>query len=74
VWLGIGMLVIGIVYHVQFMRGLRRTREEMKAAGLVHAESHYPVSVTLITAVLLLALGIAAVVSMNFQVGPFAAP
>src|SRR5678816_305830 len=23
VWLGIGMLVIGIVYHLQFMRGLR---------------------------------------------------
>src|ERR1700741_2458815 len=26
VWLGIGMLVAGIVYHVQFMIGLRRTR------------------------------------------------
>ena len=29
VWLGIGMLVIGILYHVQFMLGLRQVREEM---------------------------------------------
>ena len=71
VLLGIAMLVIGIVYHVQFMAGLRHERAAMKAAGLVHGESHFPVSLTLITAVVLLAIGVAAIVSMIFQVGPF---
>ncbi len=71
VLLGITMLVIGIVYHVQFMLGLRHERQAMKAAGLVHAESHFPVSLTLITAIVLLLIGVAAIMSMVFQVGPF---
>jgi putative membrane protein len=71
VLLGIALLVIGIVYHVQFMVGLRHERQAMKAAGLVHCESHFPVSLTLITAVVLLVIGVAAIVSMIFQVGPF---
>ena len=69
--LGIGMLVLGIVYHVQFMLGLRKTRKEMKLEGLIHGESVFPVSLTLITAVLLLAVGVLAIVSMVFQIGPF---
>jgi putative membrane protein len=69
--LGIVMLVIGIVYHVQFMVGLREERRTMAAAGLVHAESHFPLSLTLITAVVLLVIGVAAIISMVFQVGPF---
>ena len=71
VLLGIAMLVIGIVYHVQFMLGLRQERRAMKAAGLVHAESIFPPSLTLITAAILLLIGVFAVVSMVFQVGPF---
>ena len=71
VWLGIAMLVLGIGYHVVFMLGLRRERDRMKAAGLIHAESGYPVSLTLIVAVLLLGIGILAVVSMWLHVGPF---
>lgn len=69
--LGIGLLVLGIVYHVQFMLGLRKERKQMKVAGLVHAESRFPPSLTLITAVLLLLIGIAAIVSMVYHVGPF---
>lgn len=69
--LGLGMLVVGIVYHVQFMRGLRGMRDTMRAEGLVHGESGFPVSMTLIVALLLLALGLAAMVSMVFRVGPF---
>jgi putative membrane protein len=69
--LGIAMLVIGIVYHLQFMMGLRHEREEMRQAGLIHAQSKFPPSMTLITAVLLLIVGIVAIVSMVFQVGPF---
>ena len=71
VLLGVGMLVVGIAYHLAFMRGLRTERQEMKAAGLVHAESGYPVSMTLIVAVLLLAIGVMAIVSMMFRIGPF---
>jgi putative membrane protein len=58
------MLVLGIIYHVLFMIGLRKTREEMKAAGLIHGESIFPPSLTLVTAVLLLVIGIGAVISM----------
>ena len=69
--LGIAMLVLGIAYHVVFMTGLRHERDRMKAAGLIHAESGYPVSLTLIVAVLLLAIGIMAILSMWLQIGPF---
>jgi putative membrane protein len=69
--LGIAMLVIGIIYHVQFMLGLRAERKAMMAAGLVHGESQFPASLTLITAIILLFIGIAAIVSMLFQIGPF---
>ena len=42
VYLGIGMLVVGIGYHVSFMLGLRKEREQLKADGLIHAESQFP--------------------------------
>ena len=71
VWLGIAMLVLGIIYHVSFILGLRRQREEMRAAGLLHAQSHFPLSLTLVVAVLLLTIGILAILSMSFDVGPF---
>jgi putative membrane protein len=71
VGLGIVMLVFGIGYHVRFMVGLRKLRESMREEGLIHGESLFPVSLTLITAVLLLLVGLAAIVSMEFQIGPF---
>jgi inner membrane protein YidH len=48
------------------MRALRRTRAEMAADDLVHGESPFPPSLTLITAVILLAIGFAAIVNMVF--------
>jgi putative membrane protein len=69
--LGIVMLVGGIIYHVQFMVGLREERKSMTADGLIHAQSQFPVSLTLITAVILLLIGVFAIVSMMFRVGPF---
>jgi inner membrane protein YidH len=71
VGLGIVMLVLGIVYHVQFMLGLRRLRESMRAEGLLHGESVFPLSLTLITALILLVIGVGAIVSMAFHIGPF---
>ena len=71
VGLGIGMLVLGIIYHVQYMQGLRQVRKMMTASGLIHGETVFPTSLTLLTAIVLLAIGIAAIVSMVFAVGPF---
>jgi putative membrane protein len=45
----------------------------MRAEGLVHADSGYPVSFTLIIAFLLLAPGLATIFSMVFHAGPFEA-
>jgi putative membrane protein len=71
VGLGIVMLIGGIVYHLQFMIQLRDQRQAMMEAGLVHGESKFPVSLTLLTALILLLIGVFAIVSMVFNVGPF---
>jgi putative membrane protein len=62
---------LGILYHARFMLGLRRLRKSMAHDGLIHGESVFPVSLTLVTALLLLAIGIAAILSMEFGIGPF---
>ncbi|MDQ8699750.1 DUF202 domain-containing protein [Hyphomicrobium sp. LHD-15] len=69
--LGILMLIGGIIYHVQFMTHLREQRDEMIVEGIVHGQSQFPVSLTLITAIILLLIGVVAIVSMMFRVGPF---
>jgi uncharacterized membrane protein YidH (DUF202 family) len=61
VLLGIVMLVVGIIYE----------RTAMREAGLIYAESRFPPSMTLIAALLLLLIGIFAIISMVFQIGPF---
>jgi putative membrane protein len=71
VLLGIGMLILGIIYHGMFMLGLRRARATLKAEQLVHAESGFPASLVLIVAVILLLIGVAAALSMIGHIGPF---
>jgi putative membrane protein len=71
VFLGVGMLVLGIGYHIAFMIELRNRREQLKRDGLVHAESGFPPSLTLIVAIALLGIGILAGTSMTLKVGPF---
>ncbi len=71
VLLGIVMLIGGIIYHLQFMLHLREQRTAMVEEGLVHGESKFPPSLTLITACILLLIGIFAILSMVFQSGPF---
>jgi len=71
VLLGIATLILGIGYHLKFMLQLRRERERLRVDGLIHGESRFPVSQTLIIAVLLLSIGLFAIVSMVFSVGPF---
>jgi putative membrane protein len=63
--IGIAMVVAGIVFQLQFMRGLRRLRNEMAEQGLIHAESKFPASYTLVVAVLLLILGIVAIATLR---------
>ena len=48
--IGIVMLVLGIVYHVQFMLGLRTVRGHLMTNGLIHGDSVFPPSLTLVTA------------------------
>jgi len=66
--LGILLLVGGIVRHVQFALELRHRRSELIGDALIHGESKYPVSMTLVTAVLLLLVGLLAVASVVFDV------
>jgi putative membrane protein len=69
--LGITMLVLGIGYHIAFMLALRRQRAQMTHDGLIHGESTFPVSLTLIVALVLLAIGVFAILSMVYHMGPF---
>jgi putative membrane protein len=71
VFLGVAMLVLGIGYHIAFMLELRRRREQLKQEAVIHAESRFPPSLTLIVAIALLAIGVAAALSMIFDAGPF---
>jgi putative membrane protein len=71
VLLGVGMLILGIVYHLLYMVGLREQRQQMNAAGLIYAQSGFPTSLTLIVALALLLIGCMAAVGLVLHVGPF---
>ncbi len=51
------------------MVGLRHMRQSMTEEELIHGESVFPVSLTLITATLPLVIGLAAIVSMVSRLG-----
>jgi putative membrane protein len=69
--IGIVMLGLGIVYHLQYMAALRNQRREMVEQKLIHGQSPYPVSLTLLVATMVLMLGLLAIASMVFNIGPF---
>jgi putative membrane protein len=70
VLLGILMLATGIIYHGQFMWHLRIIRKGLIEEGLIHGEIPFPPSFTLATAFILLGIGVAAILSMFFRIGP----
>lgn len=70
VGLGVIMLVGGIATHLAFMISLRRERNLLVASDLLSRDSVFPVSLTLVTATLLLALGFVAMLNMVFRIGP----
>ena len=71
VLLGVGMLVVGIIYHCLFMLGLREVRANLKNAGLIYGHSKFPASLVLIVALLLLVVGVVAAISMVWHAGPY---
>ena len=71
VLLGIGMLALGIGYHLAFMYRLRKERMDLVREGYIQGDRAFPISLTLITALLLLVVGLLAIVSMVFSIGPF---
>jgi putative membrane protein len=62
--LGIGMLLLGIIYHISFMLQVRAERTKMEEGHNIMPEDTFPVSLTLIIAVLLLLLGIYVIFKM----------
>jgi putative membrane protein len=68
VLIGSAMLVMGILYHRIF---LGAERKAMQAAGVSYGETGFPPSFPMITAVLLLLVGVVVSVSMIFGIGPF---
>ena len=70
VYLGLAMLVVGTVYHILFMLDLRRERIMLRRLGLLHAESKFPPSFTLMIAILLFGVGVSAIVAMLTGAGP----
>ena len=56
--LGIGMLFLGIIYHVNLMVQVRKERERMEKEHNIMRGDTFPISLTLIIAVLLFLLGL----------------
>lgn len=63
--IAIAVLAMGIVYHLRFMHQMRKERKEMVAAGQLHAHDQFPPSMTLVTAGLLLVLGVATIIIIS---------
>jgi len=71
VLLGVVMLSLGIWKHIAFMLELRAQRKTFVVQGLIPGDDKFPVSITLITATLLLMIGLIAIVGMAMRAGPF---
>ncbi|QTC92247.1 DUF202 domain-containing protein [Brevundimonas goettingensis] len=72
VGLGILLLIMGIVSHMHFGRGLNGRRERLYGEKLLHSDIHYSATPTFIIAFLLLAVGILAIAFMAARplIGP----
>jgi putative membrane protein len=69
--LGVVMLSLGIWRHIAFMLELRAERKTFADQGLIPGDDKFPISITLITATLLLLIGLVAIVGMAMRAGPF---
>jgi putative membrane protein len=66
--LGVLLLVMGLIGHVRFYRNLKQRRRRLLELGLLHGVDHYRATPTLITAALLLALGLVTLLSLMFRI------
>ena len=71
VGLGVILLALGIANHYQYMKELRYEREDFFARGLLIYRDNFPISLALVTAFLLLLIGLLAILSIIANVGPF---
>ena len=62
---------LSLIIHLSFMKALRSERKMMVEKGLVHGLLPYPVSLTMIVALLLLVIGLVALISIVARTGPF---
>lgn len=70
VYLGVGIILVGIIYHVQFMLAVRHARNALKLDKLIHAKSPFPPSYTLFAAIIVLLVGLAVIASVSLHIGP----
>jgi putative membrane protein len=69
--LGVILLLLGILNRRQEAQALRLRRQDLVDDGLLqHPESKYPSS-SMVIAILLLLLGLLAILSVGFRIGPF---
>ena len=71
IFLGVLLLILGIANHYRYMMAMRAQRDVFIAEGLLPPREDFPVSLTLITAFLLVLIGLAAALSIIFRSGPF---
>ena len=71
VFIGVLVLLLGTLYHYQYMTQLRRQRQEFIGRGYLPGTSSFPLSMSLVTAFLLLLVGLAAILSIMLRIGPF---
>jgi putative membrane protein len=71
VFIGVLVLLVGTLFHYQYMVQLRRQRKEFIERGFLPGKSAFPVSMSLVTSFLLLLVGLAAILSIMLRVGPF---
>ena len=69
--LGVGLLFLGIWKHIVFMLELRNERKLYTEQGLIPGDDRFPISITLIAATVLLAIGLIAIIGMVMRSGPF---
>jgi putative membrane protein len=69
VGLGIGILFLGIIYHILFMLQVRKERQRLDKDQLIDSHDEFPISMTLVIAILLLLLGLYIIFKMILDVG-----
>ena len=69
---GIVLLILGLIFHVRFMKALRKERNELIADDMLFGHLPYPVSLTAIIAVALLVIGFISLISIFLRELSFA--